>query len=254
MNQTHLLNGLVYKEDRKLFLKRATEIPDNLSSSFQEKNTIGGQVMKRIIVGISGATGAIYGIRAIEILRQDPEVEVHLVVTDAGKLTIREETQWKFKDVRDLADYSYEIDDIGAPISSGSFRCEGMIIAPCAIKSMSMISNSINANLLIRAADVTLKEKRKLVLLVRETPLHLGHLRLMVNLAEIGAVIQPPMPAYYHNPQTLDDIINHTVGRVLDQFGIESNLFERWAGTSRSKIRSIEGIRFPPKSSSPGMI
>jgi 4-hydroxy-3-polyprenylbenzoate decarboxylase len=193
--------------------------------------------MKRIIVGISGATGAIYGIRTLEILKEDPDVEVHLVLTDAAALTIREETDHKVKDVIALADYCYKLGDIGAPISSGSFRNEGMIIAPCSIKSMSMISNSINTNLLIRAADVALKEKRKLILFVRETPLHIGHLRLMMNLAETGAIIHPPMPAFYSKPKTLDDVINHTVGRALDQFGVDYELFKRWAGTGRSKIK-----------------
>lgn len=196
--------------------------------------------MKRLVIGMSGATGAIYGVRILEILSQDPEVEVHCVISEAASLTIEEETSWSVTDVKSLADHVHEIGDIGAPISSGSFRCEGMVIAPCAIKSMSMISNSINANLLVRAADVSLKEKRKLVLLVRETPLHLGHLRLMANLAEVGAIIQPPLPAFYHKPKTLDDIINHTVGRVLDQFGIHHNLFERWAGMSKSKSKPRE--------------
>lgn len=191
--------------------------------------------MKRLIVAMSGATGAIYGIRILEVLRDDPAIEVHLVMSEAAALTIEEETDWSVPDVVNLADYNHEFDDIGAPISSGSFRTEGMVVAPCAIKSMSMISNSINSNLLIRAADVTLKERRKLVLLVREAPLHLGHLRLMVNLAEVGAIIHPPLPAFYHRPKTLDDIINHTVGRVLDQFGIDHNLFKRWTGTSRRK-------------------
>ena len=196
--------------------------------------------MKRLVVGMSGATGAIYGVRLLEVLSQDSEVETHLVMSEAAALTVQEETDWSLKDVTGLADHAHDMGDIGAPISSGSFQCEGMVIAPCAIKSMSMISNSINANLLIRAADVTLKEKRKLVLLVRETPLHLGHLRLMANLAEIGAVIHPPMPAFYHRPKTLDDVINHTVGRVLDQFGIEHRLSKRWAGTSRSKFKPVK--------------
>lgn len=196
---------------------------------------------KRIVVGISGATGAIFGIRILEVLRKDPSVEVHLVVTDAAALTIREETNWAAEDVLALADDWYDLSDIGASISSGSFRTEGMIIAPCSIKSMSMISNSINGNLLIRAADVTLKEKRKLVLMVRETPLHMGHLKLMMNLAEIGAVIQPPMPAFYTQPQGIDDIINHTVGRVLDQFGIDSKLVKRWSGISGTKAKLPRG-------------
>jgi len=197
--------------------------------------------MKRIVVGLSGATGAIYGIRTLEILSADPEVEVHLVLTDSGALTIREETRWSVEKVKALADRAYDLNDIGAAISSGSFHTDGMIVAPCSMKSMSMIANSMNANLLIRAADVTLKERRKLVLLVRDTPLHLGHLRLMVSLAEMGAVINPPMPAFYNKPQTIDDIVNHTVGRALDQFGIGHNLFVAWTGTSRSKLQPLEG-------------
>ena len=185
---------------------------------------------KRIIVGISGATGAIYGIRTLEILKGDNEVETHLVLTQAGEMTIRQETQWKVEDVKALADYNYEISDIGAAISSGSFINEGMIIAPCSIKSMSMISNSINTNLLIRAADVALKERRKLVLLVRETPLHSGHLRLMMDLANRGAVINPPMPAFYNRPKNLDDMVNHTVGRALGHFGLDCHIVRRWRG------------------------
>ena len=193
--------------------------------------------MKRLIVGISGATGVIFGIRMVEILSKDPEVEVHLIVSEAGAQTIEQETEWSPEDLARLSDYSYEIGDIGASISSGSFHHDGMVIAPCSIKTMSMISNSINSNLLVRAADVTLKESRKLVLLVREAPLHLGHLRLMANLAEIGAIIHPPVPAFYCKPKSVDDIVNHTVGRVLDHFGINHALFERWKGlrASRSK-------------------
>ncbi|MEW5725143.1 MAG: UbiX family flavin prenyltransferase [Thermodesulfobacteriota bacterium] len=195
--------------------------------------------MKRLVIGISGATGAIYGIRALEITREMADVETHLVITEAGALTIREETNYQVEEVKSLADRVYDNTDIGAAIASGSFRTEGMIIAPCSIKSMSMISNSINANLLIRAADVTLKEKKRLVLLVRETPLHLGHLRLMVNLAEVGATIQPPMPAFYHKPQSLEDIINHTIGRALDHFDLGHNLFKPWEGTSLSGVKPV---------------
>ena len=191
-----------------------------------------GRSMRRIVIGMSGATGAIYGVRMLEVLNKNPEVEVHLVMSEAAALTVKEETEWSVEEVMGLADHIYEMGDIGAAISSGSFQTEGMVIAPCSIKSMSMISNSINSTILIRSADVMLKEKRKLVLLVREAPLHLGHLRLLVNLAETGAIIHPPLPAFYHKPKTLDDIINHTVGRVLDQFGIKHNLFKRWTGTS----------------------
>lgn len=183
-------------------------------------------------MGISGATGAVYGIRTLEALRKIPGVEIHLIISDAGALTIREETEWELTQVQNLAHVVYSIRDIGATISSGSFRHDGMVIVPCSIKSMAMLSNSINANLLIRAADVTLKEKRKLVLVVRETPLHLGHLRLMANLAEIGAVIFPPLPAFYNKPRTLDDVIDHTAGKILDFFGLDSDLCKRWTGSS----------------------
>ena len=188
---------------------------------------------RRIVVGISGATGAIYGIRVLESLSHYKDVETHLVLTDAGALTIREETDWDPEDVIKMADYSHNINNIGASISSGSFNAEGMIIAPCAIKSMSMIANSMNANLLIRAADVMLKEKRKLIVMVRETPLHEGHLELITRLARIGAVIFPPVPAFYSKPKTLDDIINHTVGRILNQFGLGANLVEQWTGLTK---------------------
>ncbi len=197
--------------------------------------------MKRIVVGISGATGAIYGIRTLEILAKDPEVEVHLVLSDAGALTIREETRWDVEEAKALADCAYDLSDIGAAIASGSFHTDGMIIAPCSIKSMSMIANSINGNLLIRAADVTLKERKKLILLVRDTPLHLGHLRLMVSLTEMGAVINPPVPAFYNRPQTIDELVDHTVGRALDQLGIGHNLFKPWTGTRGRKLKPIEG-------------
>jgi flavin prenyltransferase len=197
--------------------------------------------MKKIIVGISGATGAIYGIRTVEILRRDPDVEVHLLVTDAGVLTMQEETHWSLEDVLKLAHYTYDIGDVGARISSGSFRNEGMIIAPCSIKSMAMIANSIDENLLIRAADVALKERRKLLLLVRETPLHLGHLRQMAHLAEIGAIIFPPVPSFYHKPKTIDDIVNQTVGKMLDQFGINHNLFKRWEGMAPKQLKGKKG-------------
>lgn len=196
--------------------------------------------MKRLVVGISGATGAIYGVRLLEVLQRDTDIEVHLVMSDAAALTIEEETEWNVSDVLALADYVHEFNNIGAPISSGSFLCDGMVIAPCSIKSMAMISNSINANLLVRSADVTLKEKRKLVLLLRETPLHLGHLRLMTNLAEIGATICPPMPSFYHKPKSLNDIIDHTVGKLLDQFGISQNLFKRWSGMERTAIKPMK--------------
>lgn len=189
--------------------------------------------MKRLIVGISGATGAIYGIRLLEILTRS-DVEAHLVITEAAERTILMETDWKLKEVTSLAKVSYDVKNLGADISSGSFLAEGMVIIPCSIKSLSGIANSFNENLLIRAADVTLKERRKLVLVVRETPLHLGHVELMRQASRMGAILLPPVPAFYFHPKTMDDLINHTVGKVLDLFGMDHHLFNRW-GSSRVK-------------------
>ena len=183
----------------------------------------------KIVVGMSGASGSIYGVRMLEVLQQ-AGVETHLVMSDAAKRTIVYETDRSIADVKKLATHVHELSDIGACISSGSFRHDGMVIAPCSIKTLSALANSFNANLLIRAADVTLKERRKLVLMVRETPLHLGHLRLMTQVTETGAVILPPMPAFYHLPKTLDDIINQSVNKALDQFGVDVSLFKRWTG------------------------
>jgi 4-hydroxy-3-polyprenylbenzoate decarboxylase len=183
--------------------------------------------MRRLVVGISGATGAIYGIRLLEAL-SETEIETHLVVSQAAEKTIRMETSWKVDEVKGLAHTCYDPADVGANIASGSFLCDGMVVIPCAIKTLSGIANSYNDNLLVRAADVTIKEKRKLVVVVRETPLHKGHLRLMMNLADLGATILPPIPAFYCLPQTIDDIVNHLVGKVLDMFRIDHNLFKRW--------------------------
>lgn len=183
-----------------------------------------------IIIAITGATGAIYGIRLLEVLSTMKDVETHLIISEAGEKTIAYETPWKIDNVRKLASYSYDVGDIYAPISSGSFWRDGMIIAPCTIKTMSALANSYSANLIVRAGDVTLKERKKLVVMVRETPLHLGHLRNMERLTEMGAIILPPMPAFYHQPQTVQDIIDHTVGKMLDVFDIKHELFQRWSG------------------------
>ena len=183
--------------------------------------------MKRLVVGISGATGAIYGIRLLEFLCKS-DIETHLVVSRSAEKTIRMETSWTLEQVKALATVTYNMEDVGADISSGSFQAEGMVVIPCSIKSLSAIANSYNENLLIRAADVALKERRKLVLVVRETPLHRGHLSLMMNVADAGGVILPPIPAFYFLPKTIDDLINHTVGRVLDVFSIDHRLFNRW--------------------------
>ena len=183
-----------------------------------------------LIIGITGATGAIYGIRLLEVLSARRDIETHLVISEAGELNIRHETDWKIEAIKALADYYYDINDIGARLASGSFRRDGMIVAPCSIKTLSALANSYTENLLIRAGDVTLKERKRLVLLVRETPLHIGHIRNMERLSEIGAIIMPPVPAFYHRPKTIEDIIDHTIGKVLDIFGIEHNLFQRWSG------------------------
>jgi len=183
--------------------------------------------MKRLVVGITGATGAVYGIRILEFLSKS-DVETHLVISRSAEKTIRMETSWSLDQVKALATVTYAMEDVGADISSGSFHTEGMAVIPCSIKSLSAIANSYNENLLIRAADVTLKERRKLVLVVRETPFHRGHLNLMLNVADAGGIILPPIPAFYFLPKTMDDLINHTVGRVLDVFGIDHTLFNRW--------------------------
>ncbi len=197
--------------------------------------------MKRLIVGISGATGAIYGIRLLEVLAKS-NVDTHLVITEAAQNTILMETDWKVEKVKSLAKVTYDIQDVGANIASGSFESEGMVVIPCSIKSLSAITNSFNVNLLIRAADVAIKEKRRLVLVVRETPLHKGHLTLMMNLADMGVIILPPIPAFYHHPKTIDDLVNHTVGKVLDLFGIDHHLFERWGSAPLKKILKKRGF------------
>ncbi len=182
---------------------------------------------KRIIVGISGASGVIYGVRLLALLK-DKGIETHLIISEAGKRNIEIETSHKADDVVAMAAHSHDNKDVGASIASGSFLTEGMVVAPCTIKSLSGIANSYNDNLLVRAADVSLKEKRKLVLMVRETPLHKGHLRLMTMAADMGAHILPPVPSFYHQPKTIDDIIDQTIGKTFDYFGIEHNLFKRW--------------------------
>ena len=192
-----------------------------------------------LIIGITGASGAIYGIRLLEVLSSNDEVETHLIISQAAEKIIRYETDWSLKRVQTLADVCYHINDIGASLSSGSFRRDGMIIAPCSMKTIAALASSYTDNLITRAADIALKEKNRLILLARETPLHLGHLRNMVKLTEMGAVIVPPIPAFYHKPQTIQDIIDHTVGKVLDIFDIEHNLFQRWSGLLARDTESI---------------
>jgi flavin prenyltransferase len=184
--------------------------------------------MRRIIIGISGASGSAYGYMALQALRAIGGVETHLIVSDAARRTIELELDVRAEAFEALADVVHRDDDLAAAISSGSFITDGMLVIPCSMKSASAIAYSMNDNLLVRAADVCLKERRKLVLIVRETPLHLGHLRTLTQLAEIGAIILPPIPAMYASPQSIDDIIAHTVGKALDQFGISNDLFKRW--------------------------
>lgn len=185
--------------------------------------------MKRIIVGISGATGFIYGVRLLELLKQCG-VETHLVISKAGQQTREYETNLTLADVKGLADYYYSYQDISAAISSGSFLTDGMIIAPCSIKSLSEIAHGISSNLLSRAADVVLKERRRLVLMVRETPLHTGHLETMLKISQMGGIIAPPSPALYTQPKTIDDIVHHNLVRVLDLFDIHLDSIQRWSG------------------------
>jgi len=184
----------------------------------------------RLVVGISGASGAILGVRVLEVLRQIDEIETHLVMSPAARFTITAETDWKVDQVLALADVVHNHQDIGAPLASGSFQAMGMIVIPCSIKTLSAIANSFAANLLTRAADVTLKEGRPLVLVIRETPLHRGHLRLMDLAAAAGAIIFPPMPAFYAHPQTVDDVVDNIVGRVLARIGVENERYFEWKG------------------------
>ena len=188
--------------------------------------------MKRLIIGISGASGVIYGIRMLEVLRDVPGVETHLIMSPSANITIGLETTYTPDDVFALADVTYRFQDIAAAVSSGSFKTEGMVVIPCSMKTLAGIANSFSDNLLLRTADVTLKERRRLVLAARETPLHLGHLRLMTQVTEMGAIVAPPVPAFYHKPQALTDIIDQTVNRVLDLMQIElpEDLFTRWQG------------------------
>lgn len=194
---------------------------------------------KRLIVGISGASGVVYGVRMLETLRR-LEVETHLVMSRSAEVTLALETDWKVADVRALADVFHRVDDVAAPISSGSFRTMGMVVAPCSIRSMSEIAHGVTSSLLTRAADVVLKDRRRLVLMVRETPLHLGHLRTMTQLAEMGAVIAPPVPAFYSKPADLDAMIDHTVGRVLDLFDLEVGTLKRWGEEPRRSGRALD--------------
>ncbi len=184
----------------------------------------------RLIIGMSGASGVIYGIRLLEVLSRVEQVETHLVLSNSAKLNIAIETDRNSKEVQDLADEVYSNKDIAARLASGSFKTDGMIVAPCAIKTLSAIANSYADSLLVRAADVVLKERRRLVLVPRETPLHTGHCELLLKASQMGAILAPPMPAHYINPQTVDDLVDHHVGRLLDLFDLDSGLVQRWQG------------------------
>jgi flavin prenyltransferase len=191
-----------------------------------------GQVpgRRRIIVGISGASGAIYGVRLLQVLHEAPGTEVHLVVSSAGWRNVAEEHGLKRPAIEALAHQVHDVANVGAAIASGSFQCSGMVVAPCSMRSLAAIAHGLSDNLLTRAADVVLKERRRLVLMVRESPLHLGHLRNMISVTEMGAIVCPPMPAFYLRPQTVDDVVNFSVARVLDLLEVPHTLAERWPG------------------------
>lgn len=190
----------------------------------------------KLVIGMSGSSGAVYGVRLLEVLFASKDIETHVVISDWAQKNIEIETGRSLSSVLELASVVYDSKDMGAAISSGSFPVSGMIVAPCSVKSLSAIANAYNDNLLTRAADVQLKERRKLVLVFRETPLNRTHIRLMMEVTEAGGVVLPPVPSFYHQPKTLDDIINQTVQKVLDQFGIEKGLFKRWQGVDRKMI------------------
>ena len=199
-------------------------------------------LQKRLIVGISGASGVVYGVRLLQAL-QPTDIETHLVISQSAEVTLAYETDFKVSEIQALADINHSVRDIGAAIASGSFSSLGMIVAPCSVRSMSEIATGVTSNLLTRSADVTLKERRPLVLLVRETPLHTGHLRTMVKLSEIGAIIAPPVPAFYARPDSIDDVVDHTIGRALDLFGADVGLVRRWGEPSDENATPLRVVR-----------
>lgn len=201
------------------------------------KKTGSDQTPRRLIVGISGASGIIYGIRMLEVLRHT-DIETHLVMSKSAELTLAYESDLKAKEVRELASVNHVVSDIGASISSGSFPTMGMVIVPCSVRTMSDIACGVTSTLLSRAADVVLKERRRLVLGFRETPIHIGHLKTMAALTDMGAIIAPVVPAFYNRPQTIDDLVNHTVGRLLDLFGIDADIVKRWKGGKPERVAS----------------
>jgi 4-hydroxy-3-polyprenylbenzoate decarboxylase len=195
--------------------------------------------MRKIVVGISGATGVVYGIRMLKALFESG-VETHLVITSSAIRNMLIETDYTMADLDPFASTIYDVDDVGAAIASGSFQIDGMVIAPCSIKTLSAVANSFNYNLLIRAADVNLKERRRLILLVRETPFHEGHLDLMMRVTRMGGIIMPPVPAFYHMPKTIEDIIDQSVGKVLDLFSIDASLFRRWGSSPKEEMKIVK--------------
>jgi 4-hydroxy-3-polyprenylbenzoate decarboxylase len=200
--------------------------------------------MRRMVVGITGASGVIYGIRLLEALRNSGDFETHLVLSEAARITLPLETDRSADEVESIAHRVHDPKDLASPLASGSFRTAGMVIVPCSIKTLSAVAHSFNDNLLVRAADVTLKEGRRLVIAPRETPLHKGHLSLMLRVAELGAVILPPVPGFYHRPKTIQELIDQTVGKLLDALGVDNDLFPRWGEDHRSV--EAESRRRPP--------
>jgi len=194
--------------------------------------------MKRLVVAITGASGAMYGIRLLQWLRESAQVETHLMISDAGVLSMHYELDMKRKDVEALADVVHSVRDVGACVASGSFQSEGMIIAPCSMKTLGSVAHGLSDNLITRAADVMLKERRRLVLMVRETPFNLAHLRNMTSVTEMGGIIYPPLPALYQKPQSIEDMVDHTTGRVLDLFGIQQTLAPQWQGIKLQRAES----------------
>ncbi len=185
---------------------------------------------RRLIIAITGATGVAYGVRLLQILRDLPEIESHLMISDAGVLNLHQELDMRRKDVEALADVVHNVRDVGASIASGSFQSDGMIVAPCSMKTLASVANGLSDNLIARAADVVLKERRRLVLMVRETPFNLAHLRNMTSVTEMGGIIFPPLPGFYHRPQSIEEMIDHTIGRVLDLYAVPHTLTPRWSG------------------------
>lgn len=194
----------------------------------------GAPPKQRLIIAITGATGSVYGVRLLQVLQANPDVETHLLISEAGVLNLHQELDMKRKDVEAFADVVHHVRDVGASIASGSFQSDGMVIAPCSMKTLASVAHGMSDNLITRAADVVLKERRRLILMVRETPFNLAHLRNMTAVTEMGGVIFPPLPGFYHRPQSIQEMVNHTVGRVLDMFSLQHELTPRWQGLKDS--------------------